>query len=346
MTAADQPLDAEIPRERGWGRVAFAVLLFLFFPVTPLMRILVPVDQTLLLLAPLLAVCALVGWWAGGRPTLAAGWTAVAGWVMWRLVASGTPMTALAAAWALGLAVVFGALVVWQRSEATARPFFPRALSATVLTGLLAVTAASLAPGGIARVQDVLATDVSQRTERSLAEWRQIRTQAAWQDLVADKPSVDSLHAQVDLQLQRAPATARVIAPAMLVLESLAALALAWALYHRVGRARLGPPLAALRAFRFNDQFVWGLIAGMVLVILPAFDAWSGVGANLLLFFGVLYALRGLGVLVWFLAPGRFVMALLIGFAVLFWNVLGVLALGLGLGDTWLDWRSRPKPKT
>ena len=60
----------------------------------------------------------------------------------------------------------------------------------------------------------------------------------------------------------------------------------------------------------------------------------------------MLYALRGLGVLVWFLAPGRFVMALLIGFAVLFWNVLGVLALGLGLGDTWLDWRSRPKPKT
>jgi hypothetical protein len=26
--------------------------------------------------------------------------------------------------------------------------------------------------------------------------------------------------------------------------------------------------------------------------------------------------------------------------------VSGVLALGLGLGDTWADWRSRVKPKT
>ena len=30
---------------------------------------------------------------------------------------------------------------------------------------------------------------------------------------------------------------------------------------------------------------------------------------------------------------------------VLFWNVLGVMALGLGVGDTWLDWRSRARPK-
>ena len=56
--------------------------------------------------------------------------------------------------------------------------------------------------------------------------------------------------------------------------------------------------------------------------------------------------LRGLGVLTWFLAPGRLVTVLLIGFAVIAWPLFGVFALGLGLGDTWLDWRSRPRPTT
>jgi hypothetical protein len=63
-------------------------------------------------------------------------------------------------------------------------------------------------------------------------------------------------------------------------------------------------------------------------------------------FFGVMYALRGFGIVVWFLAPGRIMTVLLIGFAVVFLSVSGVLALGLGLGDTWADWRSRVKPKT
>jgi len=39
-------------------------------------------------------------------------------------------------------------------------------------------------------------------------------------------------------------------------------------------------------------------------------------------------------------------MVVLVGFTLLFYNVVGVLALGLGLGDTWLDWRRRAKPKT
>src|SRR3712207_8406043 len=34
----------------------------------------------------------------------------------------------------------------------------------------------------------------------------------------------------------------------------------------RVSRARIGPPLAPLREFRFNDQLVWGLVAGITAV--------------------------------------------------------------------------------
>ena len=161
---------------------------------------------------------------------------------------------------------------------------------------------------------------------------------------MAQKPFADSLATQMEQQLQSAPDYALRLFPALLALESLAALALAWAVYHRLGRVRLGPPLAPLKEFRFSDQLVWGLVAGMLLVV-TGVAPLGALGGNLLLFFGVLYALRGLGVVLWFLAPGRLVMALLIGFAVLFWLVLGVLALGVGVGDTWLDWRRRVRPK-
>jgi hypothetical protein len=126
----------------------------------------------------------------------------------------------------------------------------------------------------------------------------------------------------------------------------LAALALAWAAYHRLGRTRLGAPLSPFKEFRFNDQLVWGLIVGLTIVFLPTLAGLRAAGANLLVFFGALYALRGLGVLAWFLAPGAVASALAVGAAMLLWPILLVAALGLGLGDTWADWRRRARPTT
>ena len=145
-----------------------------------------------------------------------------------------------------------------------------------------------------------------------------------------------------------------IVFPALLALQSLAALALAWATYHRLGRARLGAPLRPLREFRFNDQLVWGLIVGLTIMLLPTLKALHGVGKNLLVFFGALYAVRGFGVLTWFMAPGSLGVTLAVSFVLLFAPVLdafaalalmmlGVAALALGLGDTWADWRSRAR---
>ena len=39
-------------------------------------------------------------------------------------------------------------------------------------------------------------------------------------------------------------------------------------------------------------------------------------------------------------------MTLMVGLAIFMWPVLGVFALGVGLGDTWLDWRRRARPTT
>ena len=140
------------------------------------------------------------------------------------------------------------------------------------------------------------------------------------------------------------PDRSLVVLPAMLALESLAALAVAWALYQRLARARLGPPLAPLRAFRFSDQLIWSLVVGVTLLVLPAFAELRSVGINLLVFFGALYVVRGLGVLSFLLAPRRWTKALLVAVGLIAWQLLAAFALALGVGDTWLDWRSRTRP--
>jgi hypothetical protein len=99
------------------------------------------------------------------------------------------------------------------------------------------------------------------------------------------------------------------------------------------------------------------LIVGLTIVLLPTLATLRGTGKNLLVFFGALYAVRGFGVLSWFMAPGSLGLTLAVGFvmllapvlnvfAALAFILLGVAALALGLGDTWADWRSRARSTT
>jgi hypothetical protein len=59
-------------------------------------------------------------------------------------------------------------------------------------------------------------------------------------------------------------------------------------------------------------------------------------------FFGGLYAIRGLGVMAWFLTPGRLAFAVAVLLLFMF-PLLGVLTFGIGIGDTWVDWRNRAR---
>jgi hypothetical protein len=335
----------EVPRERGWRLVVIAALCVLLIPLTPMLRVILPVEQTFVLVVPALAAFACVGFVMGGRLPLALLWSALAAWVLWQFTVMGATYALLTAGWSLLLAAVFGVSVL-TRKDQPAQSFLQYAVSAIALTLAVGGMAVTAAPNGISAVRQAIEVEVGHRAETSLSGWKQMTDKQEWRDFVAENPDAVTLSQQVETQLQAAPGVALTLFPALLALESLAALALAWALYHRIGRARLGPPLAALRDFRFNDQFIWGLIAGLVMLVVPGFASMSAVGANLLVFFGVMYALRGFGIVVWFLAPGRIMTVLLIGFAVVFLSVSGVLALGLGLGDTWADWRSRVKPKT
>ncbi|HEX7545443.1 MAG TPA: hypothetical protein VF368_01875 [Gemmatimonadaceae bacterium] len=335
----------ETVRERGWWRVVVATLLFLLVPATPVIRVVLPIDQALVLLAPALAGCAVAGWWAGGRLSLALMWIALAAWVLVVFTRSGGSINYLACGWVVLLAATFASLVMLTRGAAS-RSFSSHAFAAIGLTFVIGAGVTLASTQGAATVGRMVSAEASKRGEQSLAEWRQTTGSKEWNDLFAGNPDAKTIATTMQSQLEAAPAAASTLFPSMLALESLVALAIAWAVYHRIGRGRLGPPLAALKDFRFSDQFVWGLVAGLALIVVPGFASMRAVGANLLVFFGALYALRGVGVGLWFLSPGPVMMALLILFGVVFPPVLGVVGVGLGVGDTWLNWRARAKPKT
>jgi hypothetical protein len=338
------------PSERGWGKHLLALAAFLLIPPYTPLRALLPVEDTLLLLLPALAACCLVGWWAGGRLLLAVTWVGLAVWMLMQPAQSGTFYN-LVRGWSLLLAGSFGLICLFG----TGRPFFSRALSAASLALALVLVMSFGGRLTPSRAKLAVQTELVRRNTETITTFRAALKQHP--EVVKAMPQVASLPNEVETQLDTMAQTGTGLFPSLLLLESLVALALAWGTYHRISRTRLGAPLGFLKDFRFNDQFVWGLIAGVTIVFIPALEYLDSTGRNLLVFFGALYAIRGFGVLSWFLAPGALAAALLVGFAMLWWPVLNAVAVlgfmllalaafGLGLGDTWADWRSRARPTT
>jgi uncharacterized protein YybS (DUF2232 family) len=130
--------------------------------------------------------------------------------------------------------------------------------------------------------------------------------------------------------------------PGLLALAGIAGLRLAWSWYHRLAVHPLGAPATPFRRFGFSDQLVWGWVVALALAVLPVPEPWRLAGANLLLVLGVLYAVRGLAVVVAQAGGVAAPVATVLGFIALFLLpfVVGGLTL-LGLADTWLDFRRR-----
>ena len=338
------------PAERGWWPLLLGLTAFLFLPHFQPLRALLPVEDTLLLLLPALAACCLVGWWAGGRIWPAVALVAVACWVLYQSAVPGT-FDNLVRGWSLLLAGAFGLVcLVWTRQA-----FFGRGLTALGLTLVLVLGLSVRGPFSPARARQAMTVELSKRNKESIASYRGLAQR--YPESAKSVPQLPGMLDELESRLNNTSEAGLGLAPSLLLLESLIALALAWATYHRIARTRIGTPLGPLKDFRFNDQLVWGLIAGLAIVFVPALDFLGGAGRNLLVFFGALYAIRGFGVLSWFLAPGALAATLLVGFAMLWWPVLNAVAVlgfmllalaafGLGLGDTWADWRRRARPTT
>jgi hypothetical protein len=359
------------PRKRSWWRLALGLVPFLAVPLVPQLRVIFPIEQTLILVAGALAACMVVGWTAGGKLSHAMIWLAVAGALLaWPSLSSvahsaslertlaasaGTGYWSLARGWTLLVAASFGIVGLFTAGQ----PFIARALATLAVSTGVGFILILLSPGGPTRIHGTMAVEYTRRNAESIAQIHEGAATAPWKDQVNNSPTLQRLNEMTEQNLLAIPQWSSILVPAILALETLAALALAWALYHRLSPVPLGSPLGRLQEFRFNDQLVWGVAVGASIYLLPAFAEAKNAGLNIFAFFGSLYVLRGLGILGWMSRgrKGRLIVALVSSFffAVVLADSLGflispifpiaLLAFALGLGDTWLDWRTLLQPK-
>ena len=225
--------------------------------------------------------------------------------------------------WAVVLAGWFVVLTMrWPQSR-----FFPRALAAvagtTALVGLLLM----VRPGSWS-VVDWLLIEGLMRNARVIG-----------QVLITSDPEAYTT-ADLNTAYEWTAQFGRLF-PALLGLSSLSGLAVAWWGYVRLS-AGSGLGLGPLRDFRFNDHLVWLFLIGLAMIVFGAGEGWTSGGGNAVVFMGGLYAMRGAAVLL-FLSGGLTGLGflfLIVGMLFL-WPVLIPGALLVGVGDTWLDLRSK-----
>jgi Predicted membrane protein (DUF2232) len=323
-------------KKQTWWPLAWGLVGLLICPYLPFFLSFFPIQQTLLLLVPVVAACSIIGWKVGGRGTMAVIWIAFSVWMLLQPAGeAGTQYDQMARGWAVLLAASFGLVSLWN----TTTPFFVRALTAVgVATGIAFLIALS-SPSGMARFQHAGGEELTRRTS-NMIEVIQASLDDPQSRATLDKlPGVEEVDERAIDTMREIPARAATVLPALLAIESLAVLALGWGLYRRLTPVQIGPPLSPLTEFRFNDQLVWGVAVGATLCLLPAFEQGKNAGYNLLLFFGALYLIRGVGVLGW-IARGKWLLIIVL---TLIPQVFIVVTLALGLGDTWLDLRKRAK---
>lgn len=337
MTASAAPVQG-----RGsWRLLALGLFMFVFAWRVPQIRLMLPIEQTTLLLVPLIATCAILGWRQGGSI-----WAAIVGVALsclFLLQNGGGPDSSyrwMAQGWTLLLAASFGLVSIFAPTE----PFFPRALAALGVATSIGFAVVLLSPSGPARVATTMTAELNRRRDEGITSLREAQKQPGVQEAVAKSPTWQSVFEENERQIEAIPAWSAALLPALLALESLVAMALAWLLHHRSGGRAIGPAFGKLKGFTFNDQLIWGVAVGASIYLLPAFQDGRTAGLNILVFFGALYVIRGLGVLAW-MRRGRLQTWLLIGVAIVSPLVIPAIAFGLGLGDTWLDWRTRLQPK-
>jgi hypothetical protein len=325
-----------VAKKRSWRPLLWGLAAFLVCPFVPILEAVIPIQQTLLLLIPIVAVCSIIDWKLGGRLVLSLIWIALAVWMLLQPAgAPGTQYDQMARGWAVLLAASFGLVGLWGNET----PFFARALFAVGFAVSIGFVLALSTASGMERFQHAGGEEITRRVNVNIQEIEQSRATSDWKDFAARYPWLDELNDNSEAMMREIPKYTASLLPALLALESLAALALGWGLYQRMAPGHIGPPLGPLSEFRFNDQLVWGLAVGATLSLLPAFQEGRNAGYNLLIFFGALYLIRGTGVLAW-MSRGRYVYIVILGIVP---QVFLIVTLALGLGDTWLDIRRRTR---
>lgn len=157
-------------------------------------------------------------------------------------------------------------------------------------------------------------------------------------------PSADVLSANMEESAADLVKMIGMLLPGLVLLQSLAALAAAWALYRKLARHPEGEPLPKLREFRFNDQLVWGIVLALIALVIPGGERVRELGGNLAAFFGGLYVLRGVAVFAGLASAagvGVLTLVLLMMMVAVLLPLALFTALAIGVTDTWVDWRKK-----
>jgi hypothetical protein len=225
-----------------------------------------------------------------------------------------------------GWALVLAGMFVWTVGWRPTWSFSAQALAALGLTIVAAAMILAISPSVWLDV-DALMTARAGQSAQTAAE------------IVGT-----SANDMVQTIMQRVVAFQVLVFPALLGVSSIGALGLA-VLARAWLRGDTRPVFGMLRSFRFNDHLVWLWLLGLILILAPVGPIAERVGGNAVFFMGALYVLRGMAVLL-SLVGGISVMAGVLGglVAVLVYPILALLlsvTLIVGLGDTWLNVRSR-----
>jgi hypothetical protein len=298
-------------RGRGWPGVAALALATAFLSVVqPALLMFVPLALLFIALPP-------------RRPLL----LALGAFVLW-LTFGGTPVPSALWYFERGWALLLGAWFVVAMVLVPRWTFLPRALAAIAATAATVAIFLLVNRGGFAVLDSAIATRLRSTAAQVLTVWQGTNASA---NVRVDMS--DMLYNLAELQGR--------LFPALLALASLAALGVAWWAFGRVARG-IAYPLARWREFRFRDELVWLLIAGLALLLLPLDQLATRAGENLLLFMAVLYALRGAAVLL-VIGGASGPLAVVVGMLLVLFLTPFVMATTflVGLSDTWLDIRAR-----
>jgi predicted membrane protein DUF2232 len=255
---------------------------------------------------------------------------ALLGLVAWS-VAHATPgFPRLEAAWVCALA----------GGVAVAFALRPPATGDLVATGLQAVAFAAIGVTLFALPTGTSLEEVRWLGERHFGDQARMLFDALSQAADPGNPALAAFQASAATVVQ---VVSRLL-PGLVLLQSVAALAAAWALYRLLARHPEGAPLPRLRDFRFNDHLVWGIVLALLALVAPfGTSVLRPLGLNLSAFFGALYVARGIGVLLVLAAAagfgGPFAVVLSALIVVFLLPIAALSTLALGVSDTWVDWR-------
>src|SRR3982751_1699811 len=152
-------------KKQSWWPLVWGLAALLICPYLPLVETLIPIQQTLLLLVPVIAVCCIIGWMVGGRIALAVIWIAFSIWMLLQPAGPhGTQYDLMARGWTVLLAASFGLVSLWR----AATPFFARALGAVGLAMGIGFGLALSSPSGIARFEHAADEEFTRRASGTI----------------------------------------------------------------------------------------------------------------------------------------------------------------------------------